>query len=210
MTLITLDELKTYVGATTNNDDLRLASAASNASIMAERDTGRRFAVASNVTHTYSTDGSASINIHDRPRNDSSRTVRLGGVDLTENTLYWLLPDRRNEDVSVTIQLAYYGNRPDWFKADPNWWDRNLDTFYGRGGQPNDLVITGVEGHPTLPADVRQGVLELAAFLYWNEKSGASGFVQTPQGDQVELGDYPQSYKDLVRNWKIHTAVAGI
>jgi hypothetical protein len=212
MPLVTLTELKDYLGVTGTADDLRIDSAASNASIMAERDTGRVFAVSSNVTRRYSTDGQAAITIHDRPYTDTVRTVSLGGAALTADQGYWFLPDRRNPDVSVTIQLRPFDtSRADWYKAYPNWFDANLDSpRWLAGGAPNDLVITGVEGHPTLPADVKQAVLELAAFLYWSAKSGASGFVQTPQGDQVELGDYPQSYKDMVRNWRIRTAVASV
>jgi hypothetical protein len=207
-TLVSLDELKSYLGVTGNQDDVRIASAASNASAMAERDTGRIFAVASNVTTRYSTDGQASLVIHDRPYSDAARTVTLSGATVTEGSGVWFLPDRRNPDVSATVQLRHFDmGRPDWYKADPMWWDKNLDHPRTYGSEPNDLVITGVVGHPNLPDDVHQGVLELAAFLYWNEKSGASGFVQTPQGDQVELGEYPESYQRLVRNWRIRTAV---
>ncbi len=209
-TLVTLDDLKAYLGVTGNAEDVRIASAASNASIMAERDTGRTFAVASNVTTTYSTDGQTSLVIHDRPREDATRTVAWNGATMAEGSAIWFLPDRRNQDVSATIQLRPYDtSRPDWYKADPMWWDKNLDSGRYPGGVPNDLVISGTVGHPVLPRDVHQGVLELAAYLYWNEKSGASGFVQTPQGDQVELGEYPESYQRLVRNWRIRTAVAG-
>ena len=208
--LVTLTELKTYLGVTGTQDDLRIASAASNASIMAERDTGRVFAVTSNVTRRYSTDGQASITIHDRPYSDSSRVITLGGATQTEGTNVWFLPDRRNGDVSITVQVRYYDRTGDWYKSDPQWFDKNLDRPHYALGTPNDLVITGVEGHPTLPLDVKQGVLELAAFLYWNEKSGASGFVQTPQGDQVDLAEYPESYQRLVRNWRIRTAVLGV
>lgn len=209
--LVTLTELKTYLGVTGTTDDLRIASAASNASIMAERDTGRVFAVTSNVTRRYSTDGQASLTIHDRPYSDGSRVVTLAGATMTEGTNVWFLPDRRNGDVSITVQLRHFDyGRSDWYKSDPQWFDKNLDRRNYIGGSPNDLVISGVEGHPTLPLDVKQGVLELAAFLYWNEKSGASGFVQTPQGDQVDLGEYPEAYQLLVRNWKVRTAVAAI
>jgi hypothetical protein len=206
--LVTLDELKSYLGVTGTADDLRIASAASNASIMAERDTGRIFAVSSNVTTRYSTDGQSSLVIHDRPYSDSSRVVTLTGATTAEGEGVWFLPDRRNPDVSATIQLRHYDtSRTNWYKADPDWWDKNLDTRAWTAGSPNDLVISGVVGHPTLPPDVHQAVLELAAFLYWRERSGASGTVQTPQGDLIELGEYPESYRQMVRNWRIRTAV---
>lgn len=217
--LVTLSQLKAYLGTTGTQDDARIASAASNASIMAERDTGRVFAVSSNVTRRYSTGGQSSLVIRDRPYDDPLRTITLNGVTLTEGTDVWFLTDRNNGDVSITVQLRQYDySHTDWYKADPLWWDRNLDRgnygYYGNYGSaqsPNDVLeITGVEGHPSLPLDVYQGVLELAAFLYWNEKSGASGFVQNPQGDQVELGEYPEAYRRLVRNWKVRTSVAGV
>lgn len=209
--LVTLTELKAYLGVTGSQDDTRIASAASNASIMAERDTGRVFAVTSNVTRRYSTDGQSSLTIHDRPYSDSSRTITLQGATVTEGDSVWFLPDRRNGDVSVTIQLRHFDtSRAEWYKQDPYWFDKNLDSPRWWSGSPNDLVIQGVEGHPTLPLDVHQAVLELAAYLYWRERSGASGFVSTPQGDQVELGEFPQAYRDMVRNWRIRTAVAGV
>ena len=209
MPLVTLTELKDYLGVTGTADDLRIASAASNASVIAERETGRIFAVASNVTTRYSTDGQASLVIHDRPYDDATRVVSWNGATLTEGQGVWFLPDRRNQDVSATVQIRQYDtSRADWYKADPMWFDKNLDRPRYPNGTPNDLVITGTVGHPVLPADVRQAVLELAAYLYWNTKAGASGFVQTPQGDQVELGEWPESFRIMVRNWRIRTAVA--
>lgn len=210
MPLITLTELKTHLGVTGTVDDLRLAAAASNASYMAERDTGRTFAVSSNVTHRYSTDGNALLTIHDRPYSDSGRTVTWRGASMTEGTNVWFLPDRRSQDVAAHVQIRQFDTgRRDWYKSDPQWFDKNLDSPRAYvSGTPNDLVITGVVGHPSLPPDVRQAVLELAAYLYWSAKSGASGFTQSPQGDEADLGDYPESYKAMVRNWRIRTAVA--
>lgn len=207
--LVTLDELKAYLGVTGSQDDVRIASAASNASIMAERDTGRTFAVTSNTTRVYSSDGQSSFHIHDRPYSDPARVITWNGATMTEGVNVWFLPDRRNPDVTTTLQLRQYDtSRADWYKADPMWFDKNLDHPRWPAGTPNDVSIQGVIGHPSLPLDVHQGVLELAAFLYWNERSGASGFVQTPQGDQVELGQYPEAYQRMVRNWRIRTAVA--
>jgi hypothetical protein len=212
MPLVTLTELKAYLGVTGSQDDVRIASAASNASIMAERDTGRTFAVTSNTTRVYSTDGQASLVIHDRPYSDPLRVVTLNGATMNEGESVWFLPDRRNPDVTATIQLRHYDyGRPDWYKVDPQWWDKNLDHPRAFVGQPNDLTIQGVVGHPAITDDVHQAVLELAAYLYWRERSGASGFVNTPQNDQVELGsDYPEAYQAMVRNWRIRTAVTSI
>ena len=73
--LVSLADLKTYLGLTGTADDSLIASCASNASIMVERDTGRVFAVSSNVTRKYSSNGEASIVIHDRPVTDTTRPV---------------------------------------------------------------------------------------------------------------------------------------
>jgi len=205
--LVSLAEIKTYLGLTGTGDDALIASIASNASAMAERDTGRIFAVSSNVTSRYSTDGQASITIHDRPYNDATRVIELGGVAQVEDTNVWMLPDRRNQDVATTIQLTYYDRTGDWYKREPSWFDANLDSPRIAGGTPNDLVITGTVGHPTLPPDVAMAVLELAAWLYWRAKGGASSYAETLAGTEVDLSLLPQSYQLMVRNWRIRTAV---
>lgn len=208
--LVTIDELKTYLKITGNNDDTLLASVASNASATAERDTSRIFAVSSNVTHVYSTDGQSALTIHDRPYSDATRTVTWLGVAQTEGTDYWMLQDRRNPQVSITIQLRYFDRTGQWYKASPDWYDRNLDQLDRRGATPNDLVISGTVGHPTTPLDVKQAVTELAASMYWKAKSGASGIVQTPTGETVDIADLEDRYLRFVANWKIRTAVAVI
>ena len=143
---------------------------------------------------------------------DGHRIFVLDGVTQTEGTNVWFLTDRRNPDVSATIQLRYYDRSWDWYKADPDWWDKNLDSPRAqiRLGTPNDLVITGTVGHPATPPDVKQAVLELAAWLYWRAKGGVSSFGETLSGTDVDLALLPMAYQVMVRNWKIHTAVAGI
>lgn len=210
--LVSLAELKTYLGLTGTADDSIIASAASNASIMVERDTGRTFAVTSNVTRKYSTNGEALLTIHDRPVTDTTRVVTLTGVTLTETEGFWLLPDWRDNRTSTQIQLRYFDrSRADWYKADPFWFDKNLDRYPFSQGTPNDLVITGVEGHPVLPLDVFEWVRRLAAFLYWQAKGGASGFVQSPEGQEFDLSaDRPPGYERFVRDWILRTAVVGV
>jgi hypothetical protein len=206
--LLTVSELKTWLGLTGSQDDTLLGTCADDAAAQAERDTGRVFAAASNVTRHYSTDGQASLVIHDRPYTDASRVVTLSGVTMTEGTDVWFLPDRRNPEVTTTIQLRYYD--PAAFRSDPMWWDRNLDWQYARGAEPNDLVISGIIGHPFPVDDIIHAVTELAAWYYYRAKSGASGVVTTPTGEPIELGDIPPRYAAFVRNWAIRTAVASV
>lgn len=206
--IVTLDELKQYLGIAGTNDDLLLASIASNATETAQRDTSRIFAVSSNVTYRYSTDGQSAITIHDRPFFDSTRTVTWLGSTLTEGSDYWMLQDRRNPDVSITIQLRPFDRSGSWWKASPDWFDANLDQLVRRGSMPNDLVISGTVGHPTNPRDVKHAVTVLAALMFWDAKSGGSGVVQSPTGEQVDLAALQDIYARFVQNWKIRTAVA--
>lgn len=206
MPLVSLPDLKDRLGITGTADDVLLASCASNASVIAARDTGRIFAVSSNVTRRYSTDGQASLTVVDMPYNDDTRVVTLQGAEITQDTNYWLLPDRRNPDVATTIQVRFF-DRPDYYKSDPNWWDKGLDRRRYAAGSPNDLVITGVVGHPAIPADVAEAVLELAAWLYYKAKAGASAYATAPDGTQTDLADYPPIYRAFVDHWRIRTGV---
>jgi len=205
--LVTLTEIKTYLGKTGTDDDVLIASIASNATAMAERDTGRVCSVTSNVTRRYSTDGNTSLVIHDRPYDDATRTVAVAGAFMTEGTNVWFIPDRRNGDVTCTVQLRTYDLG--WYVRSFNWFDANMDSpRYLGAGQPNDLVITGTEGHPVTPLDVKMAVLELAGWLYWRAKGGASSYSETLQGTDVDLSLLPEAYQVMVRNWRIHTFVA--
>lgn len=208
--LVSLDELKMYLKITGTSDDVLLASVASNASITAERDTSRIFAVTSNVTHYYSTDGQAAITIHDRPYSDATRVVTWYGATLTEGTGYWMLQDRRDPTASITIQIRQFNRVGNWYKADPQWWDKNLDKLDRRGSLPNDLKISGTVGHPATPLDVKQAVTELAAAMFWKAKSGASGVVKTFTGEEVTVAELEERYQRFVNNWRIRTAVSAV
>jgi len=209
MPLPTVSDLKTYLGITGAQDDVLLAQTIVDAVGKAERDTGRVFAAASNVRTTYSTDGQSWIVIHDRPFTDATRTVTIDGVTSTEGTNIWFLPDRRDPNITASVQLRYFDqSRPDWYKSDPFWFDKNLDSPRAFGGTPNDLVINGVIGHPFPDDDVVGAIRLLEAWLYWNAKSGASGVVQLPTGEALDLEAEPPRYAEFVRNWRIRTAVA--
>ena len=216
MSIVSLADVKTYIGLTTTQDDQLLSALIPTAEAKMERDTGRVFAYSSNVTRTYSTDGAASITVRDLPANGSNtRTVTLGGVTMTAGQGYWELPDRRNPEVSTTVQLRYYDrSRPDWFKADPFWFDKNLDNPRAGiiGSGPNDLVIQGPEGHPQpIPGDVVGMAKAVVALMYWQAKAGASGTVATPTGDLIDLAARdPIGYPEFVRDWKIRTAVMDV
>lgn len=212
MSIVSLAEVKTYLGLTGTQDDQLLSSLIGAAEAKMERDTGRAFAYSSNTTRTYSSDGNASITVRDLPANGSNtRTVTLNGASLGNGQGYWLLPDRRNPDVSTTLQIRIFDtSRPDWFKSDPDWWDKNLDRWRFPMGLPNDVVVSGPEGHPNPQGDVVNMAKAMTALLYYQVKAGASGTVQTPAGDTIDLTSDPIGYADFVRDWRVRTAVQSV
>lgn len=213
--LVSLAEIKTYLGLTTSAEDTLLGELVWEGTKTIERDTGRQFSVQSNVTRYYSTNGQASLVIHDRPLTDATRTVTLSGASLDEtmgSESVWFLPDWRAPNVATTVQLRHFdrGN-PNWYKADPYWFDKNLDRYPFSAGAPNDLAITGVEGHLDLPEDVFSMCRRLIALLYWQKKAGQSGFIQTPQGDEIDVtASRPEGYERFVENWRLRTGVVSV
>lgn len=203
-------DLKSYLGLTGSQDDALLATVITDAVAIAESDTGRTIASGSNSTTTYSTDGQSSIVIHDRPFTDPSRVVTWMGVTMTEGTNVWFLPDRRDQNITATVQLRYFDTRGEWYKADPNWFDRNLDRPRYPSGAPNDLVITGIIGMPFPDQSVVSPIRELAAWLYWRAKGGASGTITTPTGEDVDLTSLPARYQRFIGDWTIRTAVSSV
>jgi len=205
--LVTLTEIKEYIGLVGTADDSLLASIASNATAVAERHSGRVLAVTSNVTRYYSTDGQARLVVHDRPFSDSSRVVTLSGVTMTEDTDVWFIPDRRNGDITADIQLNYFDTAtPGWYLREFDWFDRNLDSPRAHQGTPNDLRITGVEGHPQITGDTRLALLELCSWLYFRSKSGASGLAVV--ATDIDLSDTPTVFRQWVEHWRVRTAVS--
>jgi hypothetical protein len=214
MPIVSLAELKTYLGLVGTGDDQLLETCIVSAQGRIERDTGRVFAYSSNVTRTYSSEGQAAILIRDVPSYASNiSTVTLSGATMAPGTGFWLLPDRRNPEVSITLQLRPFDtSRPGWYKASPNWWDANMDSerYAMNLGMPNDVIISGPEGHPNPQGDVVSMHKVMAALLYWQAKSGASGTVSTPTGEVIDLSADPIGYAEFVRVWRARTAVANV
>lgn len=206
--LLSVSDLKTYLGLTGSGDDTLLGQCIDDAQGVIERDTGRRFAASSNVRTVYSTDGQASLVVHDRPYTDPSRVVTLSGTTLTEDTDVWFLPDRRNPDISTTVQFRHYD--PAAYRREPMWFDRNLDRPRAQSAVPNDLVVTGIIGHPFPTNDVIHQMRVVSAWFYYRAKSGASGVVTTPTGEEIDVSEEPKASEGFIRNWRIRTAVSAV
>lgn len=208
-TMPTVSDMKLRLGLTTSADDSLLTVLLADAIAQAERDTGRTFASGSNSTTTYSSNNDTSLVIHDRPMVDPSRVVSWNGVTLNESGTtpnVWFLPDRRDPNITASVQLRYYGNPAHAAFA----FDRNLDRPDYRAGAPNDLTISGIIGHPFPSQDVVNGIATLATFLYWKAKAGGSGQVTSPTGDIVDLAELDVLYARWVERWRVRTAVVGI
>ena len=61
-----------------------------------------------------------------------------------------------------------------------------------------------------MAGDVKAAVLELAAWLYWRAKGGASSMSVNLTGEEIDLSLLPMAYQNMVRNWKLRTAVASV
>lgn len=201
-------DLKAYLGLTTTSDDALIAERVQTAIGMAERDTGRVFASSSNKTRLYSSNGESLVSVSDRPMTDASRVVTWMGAALVEGSTCWFLPDRRDPDTTTSLQIKPFQTVGQWWRADPAWFDKNLDRRAYPAGMPNDLSITGIEGIPFPRSEVTGAILVLGAFLYWRAKSGASGVAYATTGEAVSLEETPPEYQAFVRDWKVYPAVA--
>ena len=207
--LPSLSDAKARLSLTTTGDDTLLTSILADAIAQAEHDTGRTFASSSNSTTTYSSDNNAYLTIHDRPMVDPSRVVSWNGVTLNESGTspnVWFLPDRRDPNITASVQLRYFGSPGHSYDA----FGKNLDRPDYRSSAPNDLTITGIIGHPFPSQDVVGGILTLVQFLYWKAKAGGSGQVASPTGEIVDLAELDVLYARWVERWRIRTAVAGV
>jgi hypothetical protein len=54
---------------------------------------------------------------------------------------------------------------------------------------------------------VRQAITELAGWLYYRAKAGASGVVTAPNGQTFDLAEYPPTYQRFVAHWRLRTGV---
>ncbi len=206
--LPSVSDVQTYLGI--SGDSAIITERLTAAIGMAERDTGRTIASGSNSTTIYSSNNDSVLRIHDRPYVDATRVVTWNGVTLTEDTDAWFLPDRRDSNLTTSLQLRAFNTVGQWYKADPQWFDKNLDRASYGAGTPNDVKITGIIGMPFPKSDVTGAILVLTAFLYWRAKSGASGTAYDLNGETFSLEETPPEYRRFVADWRVRSAVASV
>lgn len=212
---VTAQELRTYLDvsantarASTPNLDILIAAA----SDFLERATGRLItSSASNTARTFSSDGREAITI---PDIRVATSVVSQGSTLVANSTYYLLPARQqppDETIYTGIQLRAFGTYD--YRSNPEWFDRNLDSPYWslrRNGLPNDLVITGLWGWTTVPAQWKLATLVLAGYYYKRPDSLLANVAITAEGNALDYGQMPPEVRELIEGWRISETVVTV
>lgn len=163
----------------------------------------------SNVTKTFSTEGRAYLTIPDlRVANG----VSLQGTSLTFDSTYYLIPDRNNSGVFTGIQFRAFGQGRYGYKANPEWFDRNLDNWRGTGewSLPNDLSITGEWGHVPLPTEFLHAVVVLAAWYTKRPDAVLATGLLTPEGGFIPYNDLPEEARAFIEGWGVGESLVGV
>jgi hypothetical protein len=150
-------------------------------------------------------------------------TTTWGGVQLTvgipgdgnTSPSAWAIPDDLNTGTYTALQFrAWRVDNQDWWKSDPNWWDKSLDSPYFPGNMgggyawtsmPNDLVIVGDGGYawPGGPAVVRQAILILSAFYTKRSTSLLADVAITASGGVIKYSKLPNEVERFIKQWRV-------
>lgn len=200
-------ELRTYLDTQTTTGryatthlDFMLESASG----ILERATGRVItASASNTVRTFTSHGQAVVTIPDLR---TAATVSIAGAALTADQTYWLIPSRQAPDIYTGVQVrAFRTGSTNWYLAYPEWFDRNLDN--ARWGVntslPNDLVVTGLWGWTTPPAQWKLAAMALAGYFLKHGDALLAGAAQTPEGAILDYSAYPIEAQQLIKDWAL-------
>jgi hypothetical protein len=212
---VTAAELRDYLdiqGTTGRASTTNLTMLIEAASDFLERATGRIItASASNTQRTFSTDGRAAMTIPDLR---TAASITLQGTTLTVDSTYWLIPSRQQPaDTTIYTGLQFHAYSTWDYRSNPEWFDRNLDSDYWRYrrmGLPNDLVITGLWGWTTVPAQWKLATLVLAGYEYKRPDSLLANVAITPEGNQLDYGQMPPEVRELIEQWRLGEMVATV
>ena len=197
-----LNTSKTTERYTSENLDFLLQTA----SEQLERATGRVIAASSsNTSRTFTTMGRAVVTIPDLR---TAATVTLAGSSLTADETYHLIPSPQSPDIYTGVQVRPYQGPftdPNWYKAYPEWFDRNLDNprwGFDRS-LPNDLVITGLWGWTNPPMAWRLATMSLAGYYLKHADSLLVGAGVTAEELVLDFSEYPAEVRRLISDWQL-------
>lgn len=217
ITLITPESVRAYMdlNASTSSrySDSTIGSNIRAASWTLERATGRVFGDVT-ATKLFTTNGAAFLKI---PGLRAATAVTLQGTALTADSTYYLIPDVQQSGVYTGIQFRAFGsgNGSQWWKSNPEWFDRNLDSPYhpanrgsGRMSLPNDLSIAGAWGYTDIPEPVLHATKILAAYYTKRPDALLSGAISTPDGNLLNLSMLPVEVLGFIEAWNVGSMVA--
>lgn len=205
--------LKLEPAATSNYSDDTIRSNIYAASEFLEKATGRYFANRTNVTLTLTSNGDFGVSL---PGVRSVTSVSRAGTVLTADQTYWLLPDEQQSGVYTGLQFQAYTGRGPWWKAIPEWFDRNLDSPYnpanygsGGGSLPNDVVMVADVGYldANIPEMLRLVTKTLAGALTLYGPAVLTGALTTQEGSTLATTAW-ELVEQFKRDWSLGNLVA--
>lgn len=204
------------VSSSSRYSDSTLGSNIRAAQGMLERTTGRIFESIT-ATKKFTTNGAAFIAI---PGLRTASSIQLQSTALVGDETYYLIPDSQQTGVHTGIQFRAFqtsGTNPYWYKSNPEWFDRNLDSPWyqyagARTSLPNDLVIAGDWGwtDAQMPEPVRHAVKVLAAYYTKRPDAILSGGITTPDGNTFDLSGLPVEVQAFVPEWRVGPSVVSV
>lgn len=206
---ITAEQLRDYLHLDADASDERygdelLGSNIRAASSFLQRITRRQFEQQDDTAKSFTTNGKANIIIPDL-RNATSVTLQESTLDANET--YWLINDPVEPSVYTAVQVRPFGSAN--YRSNPSWFDRNLDTYYGRGwplsSLPRDLVIVGDWGYAPedYPEDLLLATKLLAAWHTRRPESVLANVRITPEGSELRYGDLPKEVAQFINDWQL-------
>lgn len=219
---VTPASVREYLGLNAVSSDSKYSDSTLGSNIRAaswtlERATGRFFGDRTQ-TLKFTTNGAAFITI---PGLRTASSITNQSVTLTADETYYLLPDSQQSGVHTGVQFRAFGtgtNGGAWWLHNPEWFDRNLDSYLhpanrGQGTSlPNDLVIAGDWGYTeaTFPEPVRHATKVLAAFYTKRPDAILSGAITTPDGNSLDLSQFPVEIQAFIKDWRVGPWVYGL
>lgn len=218
-TFVTPADVRAYLNVTSNTgqySDGLIGSNINAASGNLQTWTGRQFESqgGSNTayTKTFSSDGQATIVL---PGLISAAAITSQSVPLIANQTYWLIPDNLQTGVYTGLQVHSYGWQD--YRANPEWFDRNLDSWLyrgkvGAGNQtlPNDVSVAGWWGHVPLPSPLLHATVLLAGYYTLRPDSLLTGVVQVGEGAFSSLSGIPDEVREFVHTWSLRSSVVAV
>jgi hypothetical protein len=175
-----------------------------------QRITNRLFEPQEAITKTFSTNGAASIQIPDLR---TFTSVTLNGSTLEQNSTFWGIEDAVHSGTYIGVQLRAFSRHSD-YRAYPDWFDRNLDQLWRKGGLsgglPNDLAIEGDWGHDPQPDEFLTATKALAAWYTVRPDAALSGGRQTPEGNTIDLSQVPDEVALFIEAWSVGPILTGV